>query len=142
MTDLASAIGRVQLRRVEDFCAQRTRLAARYDLAFADLPLTLPPHAAEGDVHSWHLYIVQLGKDAPVARDEFIQKLQEKGVATSVHYRPLHQMTYWAPMTEGQSFPVADAYFRQCVSLPLFMAMGDSEQDRVIEVVQDVLAVA
>lgn len=140
LTDLASAIGRVQLRQVADFRTQRARLAARYDAAFASLPLTLPPHEAEGDTHSWHLYIVQVSPDAPVTRDGFIQRLQEEGIATSVHYRPLHQMTYWAPMTEGQSFPAADAYFGRCVSLPLFMSMSDAEQDRVIEVVRDVLA--
>lgn len=140
MTDLASAIGRVQLRRVAEFRAQRARLAARYDAAFADLPLIRPPQEAEGDTHSWHLYIVQVGQGSPVTRDGLIQRLQEAGIATSVHYRPLHQMTYWAPITDGQSFPAADAYFRQCVSLPLFMAMRDAEQDWVIEVVRNVLA--
>ncbi len=139
LTDLASAIGRVQLRRIDEFRDARARLAARYDAAFADLPLILPPHAAEGDAHSWHLYIVQVCDDAPVTRDGFIQQLQEQGIATSVHYRPLHQMTYWAPMTEGQSFPAADAYFRRCVSLPMFMAMTEDEQDRVIAVVRGVL---
>lgn len=139
LTDLASAVGRVQLRRIDVFCSARARIAARFDHAFADLPLTLPPHAAEGDAHSWHLYIVQVGDDASVTRDGFIQQLQEQGVATSVHYRPLHQMTYWAPMTGGQDFPAANAYFRRCVSLPLFMAMTEEEQDRVIAVVRKVL---
>lgn len=140
LTDLASAIGRVQLRKIDAFCAARTRIAERFDAAFADLPLVLPPHAAEGDKHSWHLYIVQVPDEAPVTRDEFIQKLQERGVATSVHYRPLHQMTYWKAMTKGQSFPVADEYFRRCVSLPLFMAMSEVEQDYVIDMVREALA--
>ncbi|GGD30040.1 DegT/DnrJ/EryC1/StrS family aminotransferase [Sinisalibacter lacisalsi] len=139
LTDLASAMGRVQLRRIDEFRDARARIAARFDDAFGDLPLSLPPHAAEGDEHSWHLYIVQIRNEAPVTRDGFIQQLQEQGVATSVHYRPLHQMTYWATMTEGQDFPAADAYFRRCVSLPLFMAMTEDEQDRVIAVVRGVL---
>lgn len=139
LTDLASAIGRVQLRRIDQFREARERLASRYDVAFAELPIILPPHAAEGDAHSWHLYIVQIGDSAPVTRDGFIQQLQEQGVATSVHYRPLHQMTYWTPMAEGQSFPAADAYFKRCVSLPIFMEMSEDEQDRVIEVVCGIL---
>ncbi|WP_417250209.1 DegT/DnrJ/EryC1/StrS family aminotransferase [Celeribacter sp.] len=139
MTDLAASIGRVQLKRIDDFHAARKRIAALYDTALSDLPLVLPPHAARGDEHSWHLYIVQLGEDAPVTRDQFIQCLQESGVATSVHYRPLHQMTYWRPMARGRRFPAADAYFRNCVSLPMFMGMSAAEQSRVIEVVRGAL---
>lgn len=139
LTDLAAAIGRIQLRRVHEFREARSRIAARFDAAFAELPLVLPPHAAVGDEHSWHLYIVQVSEEAHVSRDEFIRQLQEYGIATSVHYRPLHQMTYWQPMTDGQVFPAADTYFSRCVSLPLFMDMSDAEQDRVIEVVRRVL---
>lgn len=141
LTDLAAAIGRVQLGRIDDFQATRAAIAARYDAAFADLPLTLPPHAAPGDEHSWHLYIVRLTDDAPLRRDDFITRLREAGVATSVHYRPLHQMTYWKPLAEAQAFPAADAYFASCVSLPIFMAMTEAEQARVIEVVHEVLGV-
>jgi len=139
LTDLAAAIGRVQLGQIDDFEASRAAIAAGYDAAFADLPLILPPHAAPGDTHSWHLYIVQLTDDAPLTRDAFITRLQESGIATSVHYRPLHQMTYWKPMAEGHAFPAADAYFARCVSLPMFMAMTEAEQTRVIDVVREVL---
>lgn len=139
LTDLASAIGRVQLSRINEFNQARHRLAARYDEAFADLPLILPPRAAEGDSHSWHLYIVQVDEAAQVDRDEFIKALQAHGIGTSVHYRPLHQMTYWKPLAGTRSFRNADAYFSRCVSLPLFMDMNEAEQNRVIEVVREVL---
>lgn len=140
LTDPAAAIGQVQLRKLDEFQNKRAQLALRYDTCFADLPLILPPKAANGDTHSWHLYIVQLADDAPVKRDGFISRLQENGVATSVHYRPLHQMSYWKPMAEGASFPAADRYFARCVSLPLFMDMSEAEQSRVIEVVREALA--
>jgi dTDP-4-amino-4,6-dideoxygalactose transaminase len=138
LTDLASALGRVQLRRIDEFRDRRASIAARFDAAFADLPLILPPHAAEGDEHSWHLYIVQVAEDSLITRDDLIQRLQENGIATSVHYRPLHQMTYWKLMTQGKAFPAADAYFQRCVSLPLFMDMSDAEQDQVIGAVRKI----
>jgi len=141
MSDIAAALGLVQLGRTAEFQASRKRLAWRYDEALVDLPLVLPPRAEDGDTHSWHLYIVQLSDNAPLSRDAFIVALQEAGVGCSVHYRPLHQMSVWAPSCEGQAFPAADDYFRRCVSLPLFMAMTDAEQDRVIEVVREALAV-
>lgn len=139
LTDLASAIGLVQLQRANDFGRIRAERVARYDAAFADLPLIVPPGPADGDGHSWHLYIVQLTEDAPLARDDFILALKEQGIGTSVHYRPLHQMTVWKPFCEEGAFPHADRAFSRCVSLPLFMAMTDTEQDRVIEVVRRAL---
>ncbi len=139
LTDIASAIGSVQLARHRDFAERRTALAARYDTALAELPLTLPPHPAPGDTHSWHLYIVQVASSSKVDRDELIAALRERGIGTSVHYRPLHQMQFWSSYCAGRSFPAADAYFDRCVSLPLFMAMTDDEQNEVIDAVRSVM---
>lgn len=141
MTDIAAAMGRVQLTRLEEFTATRTRLAAIYDGAFTDLPLRLPTHAAPGDTHAWHLYIVELTEDTPIGRNEFIAALNRAGIGTSVHYRPLHQMTYWAEAAAGSgAYPVADCYFDRCVTLPLFMDMHDHEQARVIDTVRGLLS--
>lgn len=139
LTDIASALGLVQLQRANDFARIRAERVTRYNEAFGDLPLILPPGPAAGDGHSWHIYIVQLTRDAPIDRDDFILALKEQGIGTSVHYRPLHQMTVWKPFCEGATFPQADLLFSRSVSLPLFMAMNNAEQDRVIEVVRGVL---
>lgn len=140
MTDMAAAMGRVQLARLDEFAEARTRLAARYDAAFADLPLVFPPAAAKGDCHAMHLYIVQIQDDAPLDRSTLIEALREAGIGTSVHYRPLHQMTYWSGLNNKAQHPAADAYFKRCLSLPLFMAMRDDEQDYVIATVQRALS--
>lgn len=139
LTDIASAMGIVQLKRHRDFAARRTALAARYDAAFADLPLILPPQPAPGDSHSWHLYIVQIAAGSKANRDQLISALSASGIGTSVHYRPLHQMQFWSTYCKGNNFPVADTYFQRCVSLPLFMAMTDDEQDEVINTVRAAL---
>lgn len=140
MTDMAAAMGRVQLTKIDHFKKQRANLVKAYDAAFADLPLSLPPHAATGDVHSWHLYIVQLTAAAPIDRNVFIERLKAANIGTSVHYRPLHQMTYWSKGVRNKDFPHADAYFETCVSLPLFMAMTGGEQTHVIDTVRGVLS--
>lgn len=139
LTDIAAALGLVQLQRANDFCQIRAERVVRYNDAFADLPLILPPGPADNDEHSWHLYIVQLRHDAPIKRDDFILALKEQNIGTSVHYRPLHQMTVWKPFCKDDSFPKADLVFDRTVSLPLFMSMTDAEQERVIEVVRKVL---
>lgn len=140
LTDVAAAIGIEQLKRVDEFLEIRTRRAALYDEALGDLPLILPPRAAERDLHSWHLYVVQLDGSAGVSRDRFIEEMKAAGIGVSVHYRPLHHMSVWKPYCEGSRFPAADGYFERCVTLPLFMAMTDAEQERVVEVVRGILA--
>jgi dTDP-4-amino-4,6-dideoxygalactose transaminase len=135
LTDPAAAMGLVQLRRADEFARIRGERVRRYNEAFAHLPLLLPPGPAEGDTHSWHLYIVRLSDDAVIGRDDLIASLKAEGIGTSVHYRPLHQMTFWRDFCRHKSYPKADDYFRRCLSLPLFMDMTDSEQNRVIEVV-------
>lgn len=135
MTDIAGALGRAQLVRVREFHLKRQRIAARYQEELAELPLILPAWPKPYQTHSWHLYPVQL--EGGLTRDEFVEHLNRHGVGFSVHYRPLHQMTYWRARynLSDDRFPVATQYAGRCVSLPIFASMRDEEVSRVIEVV-------
>lgn len=140
LTDIASAIGIVQLHKAQNLFEQRQDLAARYDTALAGLPLVLAPQAAPGDTHSHHLYVVQVAASAKVGRDHVIKHLNDAGIGTSVHYRPLHQMTYWKPFSGNLNFPHADAYFDRCLSIPLFAGMSDAQQSYVVETLKSAFA--
>lgn len=139
LNDMAAAMGRVQLARLAEFATTRANLVARYDAALKDLPLILPPHAPEGDLHSWHLYIIQIKDEAPLQRNTLIETLKASNIGCSVHYRPLHQMTVWKPMAQDHAFPASDAYFQRCISLPLFMDMRADEQNYVVEALRNCL---
>jgi dTDP-4-amino-4,6-dideoxygalactose transaminase len=141
MPDLAAAIGLHQLRRGLALQAQRQRMAARYDTAFADLPLLLPPQAPPGDMHSWHLYVIRLTDDAPVSRDSFIERLAQRGIGTSVHFIPLHLHPYWQETyhLRPEAFPCAQRVFERCVSLPIYTRMTEEDQARVIDAVREIL---
>lgn len=142
LTDPAAAMGRVQLRRSRGMWERRTDIAARYDEAFSGLPMRLPAHAAEGDTHAWHLYVIRLTPESKVDRDTFIADMAKAGVGCSVHFIPLHMHPYWRDryqLEDGQ-FPVATAEFANVVSLPIFPAMTDSQVDRVIQTVHGVLS--
>ena len=134
MTDVAAAMGVVQLARLPQFVQRREALARRYHAALAALPLVLPATAPAGDQHAWHLYVVRLAPEARIGRDEFIQGLADRGIGTSVHYVPLHRHPYWRDRygLTPEQFPHADAAYQAMVSLPLFTAMTDADQDRVI----------
>lgn len=131
LTDSAAALGRVQLSRVDEFHDRRRRLAEKYFGELSCLPVILPPAAADGDVHSWHLFVIQVTSEAARSRDELAHFMQSQSIGISVHYRPLHQMTYWANVARGH-FPEADTYFDRCLSLPLFMDMADEEFDYIV----------
>jgi dTDP-4-amino-4,6-dideoxygalactose transaminase len=139
LTDLAAAMGRVQLDRLEEFLHKRETVKARYFERLAHLPLILPPEAAKGDVHSWHLFVIQLAPTAKVTRDELARALQARNIGISLHYRPLHRMTYWAAFTHAR-FPAADAYFDRCLTLPLFMDMSEAEMDYVVAALTEILS--
>ncbi|MEO8057357.1 MAG: DegT/DnrJ/EryC1/StrS aminotransferase family protein [Burkholderiales bacterium] len=141
LTDIASAIGIHQLAKLPLFLKRRQYLAARYFDKLAALPLVLPADAPAGDVHAWHLYVIRLRDDAKATRDDVIQGLSDRGIGTSVHYVPLHRHPYWRDryhLTPAM-FPQADAAYKSMVSIPLFTAMSDADQDRIVAALGEVL---
>ncbi|MFT3777431.1 MAG: DegT/DnrJ/EryC1/StrS family aminotransferase [Ottowia sp.] len=139
LTDPAAALGRVQLTRLPAFLQRRQQLAARYLAELKDLPLVLPADAPAGEVHAWHLFVLRLSDEATVTRDEVIQSLSDAGIGTSVHYVPLHRQPYWRDRygLTPEQFPVAEAAYQRMFSIPLFTAMSDDEQGRVIAALKD-----
>ena len=141
LTDVAAAIGVVQLSRAELLQASRQRAAERYRRVLAGLPLDCPAAAPVGGVHSWHMFPVRVHQQADASRDDLIARLAAMGIGTSVHYRPLHEMTYWKDRyhCEPNEFPVASRYFEGALTLPLFPGMTDAEVDRVAGAVRSIL---
>ena len=142
LTDIASAIGIEQLRKIDRFQQRRAWLAQRYDEGVADLPLLLPARPAFGSTHAWHLYVIRLQEDARIGRDELINELAERGIGTSVHFIPLHRQPYWRDSCglNPEAFPVAEASFETMLTLPLYTRMLDTDQDRVIAALRELLA--
>ncbi|MDN4056136.1 DegT/DnrJ/EryC1/StrS family aminotransferase [Massilia sp. YIM B02763] len=136
LTDIASAIGIQQLRKIERFARRRAELAARYHAGLAGLPLRLPalPDEEAGDAHAWHLYVVRLDDGAPLGRNPLIEALARRGIGTSVHFIPLHRQPYWrdAGRLSAADYPVAEACYARMLTLPLYTKMSDADQDRVI----------
>lgn len=138
MTDIAASLGIHQLKKAQDFQQKRARIVALYDEALSGLPIIRPPHAATGDVHSWHLYVVQLADGVSVSRDVFIERMFEQGIGCSVHYIPLHLQPYWRDtykLTPGM-FPVSQRIYERTVSLPLYTRMTAADVDRVVAAVK------
>lgn len=141
LTDIAAAMGLQQLKKLPRFVARRQQLADTYRTQLSGLPLVLPADAPPGDVHAWHLYVIRLTEASPLARDAVIQALSDRGIGTSVQYVPLHRHPYWRDRYQltPQMFPQADAAYLSMLSIPLYTAMVDADQQRVVDALQEVL---
>lgn len=141
MTDIAAAMGIEQLKKVRVFAEKRAQVAAWYDEALAELPVVLPPHAAQGDVHSWHLYVVQLAQGVTVSRDQLIERLFSQGIGCSVHYIPLHLQPYWRETCHltPEMFPVSQRIYERTLSLPMYSRMTQADVARVSNAIKAVL---
>ena len=138
LTNLAAGLGLAQLERLDEFVAAKHRIAARYDAAFADLPLVLPPRIEGLDATSW-LYSVLVPEGDGRGRDDFLEHLQARGVGARALWRPLHAQppVLAAPVLGGA---VGDGLFGRGLSLPCATELTDADQDRVIEAVRSFFA--
>jgi dTDP-4-amino-4,6-dideoxygalactose transaminase len=140
LTDLAAAIGLVQLERAESMRRERERVARRYARAIAAAGLSdlveFPAEPASDEVHAWHLYPLRLNLDRIRAtRAETIDALAVAGVGTSVHFIPLHLHPYYR-RTYGYApgdLPVAAREYEREISLPIYPDLSDDDVDYVVD---------
>jgi dTDP-4-amino-4,6-dideoxygalactose transaminase len=138
MTDLAAAIGRVQLKKADAFLSRRKSIARRYIGAFGALDFLSLPSWTEN--HAWHLFIIRIrDKKLRLSRDECIEELQRKRIGASVHFIALHMMTYYRERygLKPDDFPAALESSRAAISLPLSASLTDDDVDRVIGAVTE-----
>lgn len=134
LSDIQSAIGIHQLRKLENFIARRTCLARLYNEALAEVEeVELPPNKADCR-HSWHLYSLRLNLEKlSITRDEFIEALRQRGIGTSVHFIPIPLHPFFAAFARRPEnhCPAALALYSRLVSLPLYPAMTEGQVEYV-----------
>ncbi len=136
LTNLAAAFGLAQLRRLPEFVAAKRAVAERYDAAFADLPITLPPRV-DGAYSTYWLYSVLLADEKQ--RDSVLDSLAGRGVGARAVWRPLHLQP---PLRDAAVLggSVAESLFQRGLSLPCSTDLTEADQDRVIAAVRDALS--
>jgi dTDP-4-amino-4,6-dideoxygalactose transaminase len=139
LSDVHSAIGIAQLRRVDELTQRRQAIAHAYNEAFANDPALQLPITEPGVEHSWHLYVMRLRTAAlKVNRNQFVDLLRARGIGTSVHCIPLNTMDFYQTRYGYRTgdFPIAEDVYSRCFSLPIFPAMSDEDIAWVIESVR------
>lgn len=137
LPDVLAALGISQLARLQQFKARRSEIFARYTRELGDLGLTLPVRRPDADP-TWHLYPLRV----PAAdRRRIFEELRARGILVQVNYIPV----YWHPVFEDLGYrrgqcPVAEQYYREEISLPMYAALSDDDQSRVIDAVREVIS--
>lgn len=140
MTDIQAALGASQMTMLDQFVARRHYLAKRYDLALGDLPITLPRQHPD-TFSAFHLYVIRLRDQlAGKSRRAVLEEMRAKGITAHVHYIPVHTQPYYRTLGFRQGdFPEAERYYQESMTIPLFPAMTDKEQDQVVAALREAL---
>ncbi|MDG0964325.1 MAG: DegT/DnrJ/EryC1/StrS family aminotransferase [Opitutales bacterium] len=128
LDELQAAILRVKLKHLTDDNAKRRKIALRYNIAFQDLPLTLPA-LAENELHAMHLYVIECER-----RNELMEYLRSHQIGASLHY-PLavHQHTAYSNRIPGEDdLPVTERFYQKNLTLPLYPELSDKKVDHII----------
>jgi UDP-4-amino-4,6-dideoxy-N-acetyl-beta-L-altrosamine transaminase len=140
MTDIHAALGISQLKRLESLTSKRAELAARYCEKLQGLPLQLPT-LLPGNVSAHHLYVVRLQR-AAVAKThrQVFDELREKGIGVNLHYMPVHLQPYYRALGfEPGQYPEAEIHGNTAITLPLYPALTERDQDQVISALKATL---
>ncbi len=140
MTDMQAALGSSQLDRLDSYVKRRNALARRYDESLKGLPLQLPTVQSQNQ-SAFHLYVVRLKRNATEkSHRQVCHELRQKGIGVNLHYLPVHLQPYYRELgfLQGQ-YPVAEAHGESAITLPLYPALSDQQQDQVVSMLKEVL---
>jgi dTDP-4-amino-4,6-dideoxygalactose transaminase len=136
LSDLHAALGLSQLSKLDTFINRRTELALKYQKMLIDLPIKLPVFNNNSN-SAWHIYMVELIRHD---RKTVFEQLHAKGIGVNVHYIPIHLHPYYQRMGFKQGdFPIAENFYNNALTLPLFPSLSDEQQTSVIDVLHEVL---
>lgn len=134
MTDIQAALGSSQLKKLDRFIAKRREIADTYSRAFAAEPDMILPSVIPEAESGWHLYVIQAAKRD---RKEVYDALRKAGLNINVHYIPVYHHPYYRNHGYADVFcPNAEQLYQRMVSLPIFPALKEEEQEYVIDVVK------
>jgi len=129
MTDIQAALGVAQMKRLDDYVARRNARAERYDSLLSNVPVVRPGRC-EDTLSAFHLYVVRVDADR---HKTVFEGLRARGIGVNLHYIPVHlQPDYRALGLMPGTFPEAERYYSEAISLPLFPNMTDDEQNSVV----------
>lgn len=139
MTDVEAAIGREQLKRLDEMLSTRRRNAEILNKGFAKIPGVAPQKITQGGVSVWHQYCALVDKEKlGIDRDTLMARLKDKGITTGVHYpRGLHQQPIFEDMYGKSTLPVTESLTERIIALPVHHALSAEDAERIVQAVRE-----
>ena len=142
LTDIACALGRSQLKKLDENLLRRREISARYTAAFNDLEGVKVPAVREGVSPAWHLYPIRVNLEKLTAdRGQIFRALRAENIGVNVHYIPVHLHPYYRDRFgyAAGAYPIAEDAYARLISLPMFHGMTDGDVDDVIRALRKIL---
>ncbi|WP_371925201.1 UDP-4-amino-4,6-dideoxy-N-acetyl-beta-L-altrosamine transaminase [Desulfobulbus alkaliphilus] len=138
MTDIQAALGLSQMTRLDEFIEKRRQIAARYDTAFADLPVTTPWQHPD-TCSSYHLYPIRIRQgDSPKSQRQVYDAFHSAEVNVNLHYIPVYRQPYYEAMGFAAGYcPEAEQYHKETISLPMYPSLSIEQQNSIIQTVME-----
>lgn len=141
ITDFQCILGISQLKKVDKYITRRREIARRYNEAFKEIDEIIIPQEKPRIKSAWHIYVIRLRLDELKAtRSEIFRALRAEGIGVSVHYIPVYYHPYYRGLGYRKGLcPMAEKYYEEAITLPLFPKMKDRDVKDVIEAVKKVI---
>jgi len=141
MTDLQAALGRSQVKRLDEFVARRHAVARRYEELLANVPVIIPWQHPDCD-SSLHLYVIRLkGGGHGKTHREVFDALRASGIGVNLHYIPVYRQPYYERLGFKEGYcPNAERYYQEAISLPMYPGLTRHDQDSVVRALQTALS--
>ena len=140
MTDIHAALGLSQMQRLDEFIGKRHDIAKKYDIELADLPLNTPWQHSDS-FSSYHLYPIRIKSDEGFTVQRHVyDALQAASINVNLHYIPVYRQPYYEALGFGAGYcPESELYYKETLSIPMYPTLTDSDQQKVISVLREVL---
>lgn len=144
LTDIQAALGISQLKKIDKFLERRRQIASMYNEAFKNVEEIVTPYQMEDGCSSWHLYVIQLGKNIPSNKRKYVfEQLHSRNIGVNVHYIPVYYHPYYQQLGYKKGIcPNAEALYERLITLPLYYSLSDEQvryvTENVIQIVRSI----
>jgi dTDP-4-amino-4,6-dideoxygalactose transaminase len=140
MTDISASLGLEQLTHVNKWHKRRLEIVQQYDSGMFGINGLILPKNNMGSDHAWHLYILKIIPERwKISRNKLISEINNRGIGTSVHYKPVHMHSYYINKYnyKANDYPIAKRLSETVITIPLYPKLTNIEVDYIVKVVNE-----
>ena len=142
MTDIQAALGNSQLKKLNNFTKERSKIAKAYNKGFKTNKLIHVPRVSKDVKHAYHLYTILINfRKLKKSRNKVMKELRKFNIGSQVLYIPVHLQPYYKQKYnyKNREFPNAEKYYRDCLSIPIFPGIKKREVDFIINKINEII---